>query len=133
MTKETINFLWYNFKRDINKVWDLNLPVEEIKIERLLWHFSFSFWFPNNTETIWHVLDNQGKYVQKMKRIEDTDTSYPLHIMEKKWKYLMIDWLHRLAKLYLQWKKTVKVKIIPQSYLPKIKPDDGISHTSYWN
>jgi hypothetical protein len=60
---------------------------------------------------------------QKMvdtEKIEKADTSYPIDIMENKGRWLILDGLHRLVKLYEQGEKTVKVRIIPRKKIPEI-------------
>jgi hypothetical protein len=53
-------------------------------------------------------------------KIERADTSFPIDIMENKGKWLILDGLHRLVKLYEQGAKTVRVRIIPREKIPDI-------------
>lgn len=62
----------FDFHWDNEKVWALDLPVEEIPIDDLVWHFEIPFWWENDgfynlaPKT---VLDNKDKYEERIKRI----------------------------------------------------------------
>ncbi len=112
------------------KVWALNLPVTDIPMQVLLWHFDVPFWHHDNGEqrsiTAWDVIKKtQGSTIEQA-RVEKADTSYPIDIMDNKGKWLVLDGLHRLIKLYQEGHKVVKVRVIPRERLPEILIDEPI-------
>jgi len=105
------------FWRDNKKLWALDVPSETISIDELLWIFDVPFWEDeegNIVITPNEVLQNPNNFPDHYRRIIDADTSYPLDIMKnKKDKWLTLDGLHRLVKLYLNKQGTAKVRKIP--------------------
>lgn len=119
------------------KIWALQLPVVEIDIIELLWHFDAPWW-PNDrgecwTITPWDVLHkNQGSTNEQLK-IEKADLLYPIDILENKGKWLVLDGIHRLAKAYKHGQEKVKVRIIPRERLSEIITGDPIELPDYQN
>lgn len=115
---------------DEEKIWALNLPVVEMDIKELLWHFDAPFW-PNDDDERWtitpwdviHKIERSSKEQQKM---EKSDLSYPIDILENKGRWLVLDGLHRLTKAYMQGKEKVRVRIIPKERLPEILTGEPI-------
>jgi hypothetical protein len=105
------------FWRDNQKLWALKVPVEEIDVDELRWMLDVPFWEDkkgNIVITPREVMDDPDRYPAHRDKIKNADTSYPLDIMRnKKGKWCTLDGLHRLVKLIMQKKKTVKVRKIP--------------------
>lgn len=129
------NFDWNSVGLDFGnweeeKIWSLQLPVVEINIKELLWHFDAPWW-PNDsgerwTITPWDVLHkNQGSTNEQIK-VEKANLLYPIDILENKGKCLILDGIHRLVKAYKQGQEKVKVRIIPRERLSEIITDDPI-------
>ena len=113
----------FDFNWDEEKVWALDLPIEEIPITDLTWHFDIPFWWENGgfyNLTPKTVLDNQEKYADRIGRIMSADISYPLDIMQWKGRWLLLDGLHRLTKHYLFGNKKIKVRKVPVEKIPDI-------------
>ncbi len=74
----------FDFSWDEEKVWQLDVPVEEMDISELEWHFTIPFW---NTQNGYYdlkpndVLANPEKYKEEFARIMKADLSHPLDIM----------------------------------------------------
>lgn len=124
---QIIKDIWFDFSWDVEKVWKLDEPVVIFPIEDLLWHFDIPFWeseWGNDYSlTVWEALANPEKEVSHWEKIQNADLKYPVDVMENKGKLLLLDWLHRLAKAYLKWKKEIKVRIIPVNRIPDIMED----------
>lgn len=105
------------FWRDNQKLWALEVPVEEMNVDELLWILDVPFWEDeegNIVITPKEVIDNPDKYPAHRDKIKAADTSYPIDIMKNKnGKWLTLDGLHRLVKLVLKKEKTVRVRKIP--------------------
>ena len=115
---------------DEEKIWALELPVVEMNIKELIWHFDVPFWPNDNGErwtiSIWDVVkDKEGARNEQIKT-EKADVLYPIDIIENKGKWLVLDGLHRLAKLYKQGQEKVKVRIVPKERFSEISVNDPI-------
>ena len=105
------------FWRDNKKLWALEAPVEEMPIDELTWIFDVPFWEDedgNIVITPREVFNNPNVYPYHRDKIANSDVSYPIDIMRnKKGKWLTLDGLHRLAKLYLNKESKIQVRKIP--------------------
>ena len=115
----------FDFSWDTKKVWTLDIPVEEIDITELEWHFNIPFWDKPNGGyydlTPNQVLSDPEKYKEEYERTMKADLSHPLDVMLWKGKWLLFDGLHRLVKQKQLGKERVRVRKIPQNLIPKIK------------
>lgn len=118
----------FDFDWDNDKVWNLDLPVRDMDIRELVWHFDVPF---HNHEgkpyclTSWEIMKNPERYKEEYKRTLKADIRYPIDIMENKDHWLILDGLHRLMKLHLQGVKTVKVRVVPREKIGEILRSAG--------
>ena len=116
-----------SFWRDNKKLWALEVPVKKMKIDELLWILDVPFWEDKKGNIVIRprdVIQNLDQYPEHKKRIQESDTSYPLDIMKnKKGQWLTLDGLHRLVKLVMEGEKTVRVRKIPQALIQLTKKD----------
>ncbi|MFA5013845.1 MAG: ParB N-terminal domain-containing protein [Candidatus Paceibacterota bacterium] len=120
---EIIKQVGFDFHWDEKKVWKLNVPVVEMDINKLVWHFNVPFhWHDGGAYNLTskEIIDNPEKYREEYDRVMKTDLSYPIDIMENKGRWVILDGLHRLMKAYIQGLKKVKVRIIPREKIPEI-------------
>lgn len=118
----------FDFDRDVEKLWALELPVEEIPVGELEWHLDMPFFWQTDRPFSLKprdVLVDSEKYEGWMKRIMSVDTRYPIDVILWNGKLQIIDGLHRYCKLYLEGSTTAKVRILPIEWVEKIKPDKG--------
>lgn len=105
------------FWRDNIKLWALEVPTEDMHIDKLLWILDIPFWeneFGDIVITPNEVIQDLDNYPEHRDRINSGDTAYPLDIMKnKKGKWLTLDGLHRLVKLFLKGESIVRVRKIP--------------------
>lgn len=123
--------------RDDEKLWALELPVTEMSIQELLWHFDVPF-LPNDhnerwTLTPWDVIHEVDDSKNEQSRLDGADLVYPIDILENKGRWLVLDGLHRLAKAYKMGYKAVKVRIIPRDRLPEVLINEPIELPDYMN
>lgn len=121
-TWDTVGLDFGNWEEE--KIWALNLPVTEMDIKELLWHFDAPWW-PNDagerwTITPWDVLKETPNSKHEQTAMEKADLSYPIDVLENKGKWLILDGIHRLTKAYKLGYKKVSVHIIPRERLPEI-------------
>jgi len=105
------------FWRDNKKLWALEVPVEEMSIDELLWILDVPFWEDkggNIVITPTEVINNLDDFPYHRDKIKNCDTSYPIDIMKnKKGKWLILDGLHRLVKMHLNKESKIQVRKIP--------------------
>jgi hypothetical protein len=113
----------FDFSWDNKKVWNLKIPVEEIDISELEWHFQIPFWDTKNgyydlkpIDVINFSKNHQEEYERTMK----ADLSHPIDIMENKGRWLILDGLHRLVKAKILGNSKVQVRKIPRNKIPDI-------------
>ena len=114
----------FNFDWDIEKVWKLDVPVVQMDIEDLIWHFDIPFFDKDGTDdwnlTPWEVIKKIEGTMGHQTKVNDADLKYPIDIMENKGRLLILDGLHRLVKAHTQGLKQVDVRIIPREKIPEI-------------
>ena len=105
------------FWRDNEKLWALEVPVEEMDISELTWIFDIPFWEDedgNIVITPQEVMDNMDEYPYHRDKTLNADISYPIDIMKnKKGKWLTLDGLHRLVKLHLNKVSKIQARKVP--------------------
>lgn len=126
MTK-IIQEVGFDFHWSSKKVWALDEPVVDMPIDDLLWHFDIPFWDTEGTDEYnlkpWELIEHPEQEPSHYKKIQAADLRYPIDIMMNKGRWLILDGLHRLVKAYLEGKKVVHVRKIPQERIPEILSD----------
>ncbi|MBI1960890.1 MAG: ParB N-terminal domain-containing protein, partial [Candidatus Liptonbacteria bacterium] len=121
---DIIKEVGFDFDWDSKKVWKLNLPIIEMKIEELLWHFEIPFWEKEDTNdynlTPNEVIKRAPGTKTHRQKVDAADLQYPIDIMENKGRWLILDGLHRLVKAFEAGQKTVKVRKVPREKIPEI-------------
>ncbi len=120
---EIIKEVGFDFHWEEEKVWALDLPVEDMPITDLEWHFDIPFWFlPGGYYDLKprEVIENPKKHLLEYGRTMASDLTYPLDIMYWKGRWLLLDGLHRLVKAYILGWKTIKVRKVPSESIPAI-------------
>jgi hypothetical protein len=126
MSKEIpqiIKDVGFDFSWSEEKVWALDIPVESVNIEELLWHFDIPFLWENDgvyNLTPRDVLENPDEHKREYERTQSAELSYPIDIMENKGRWLILDGLHRLMKASSLNMDKVQVRKISREYIPKI-------------
>lgn len=124
---DIIKEVGFDFSWDNRKVWELDVPVEEMDIDDLAWHFDIPFWdktggYYNLTPN--EVLAKPEEFKEEFERTMAVDMSHPLDIMHWRGRWLMLDGLHRLVKARHLGRQKIKVRKIPKESIPQIKKDE---------
>lgn len=113
----------FDFHWKESKVWALDLPVEEMPISELEWHFDIPFWFKSGgfyDLKPRDVIDHPKEHEKEYERTMASDLRHPLDIMFWKGRWLLLDGLHRLVKAKVLGQDTVKVRKVPKESIPLI-------------
>lgn len=130
-----VSFDWNSVGLDFGnweeeKIWALDLPIQEIDIEKLLWHLDVPYW-ENDTSKKWtvtlrDVIDGKDGTTRERERTNRADTSFPIDLFEHKGKLFVLDGLHRFIKLFMQGKRKIQVRIIPKDRFSEIASEHPI-------
>ncbi len=119
---KSIGFNFGNWEEEL--IWSLDIPVEEISIKDLLWHFDIPYWENDegdrSTVSPRDVINKEVGTIVEQKRVEDVDINYPIDLFENEGKYFILDGLHRLVRLYNNKSEMIRVRIIPKERFPEI-------------
>ena len=111
----------FDFDWEPQKVWLLDEPTTEMSLQDLVWHFDIPFlWEGDKVVTPRAIMDEPNKHPNEYARTLAADISHPIDVMQNKGRWLILDGLHRLMKLYMQGATTVRVRIIPRTRIPEI-------------
>lgn len=110
---------WYfPFNWDVNEVWELEGRIEKRKIEDLTWHLDKPFWSSVQGKGMMfdlkprEVLEEPEKHFYHSARIKKADISYPVCLTLYEEREIIIDGIHRLAKLVGKNIETIEVKVV---------------------
>lgn len=120
---DIIKEVGFDFHWKEEKVWALDLPIEEMSLTNLEWHFDVPFWFlPGGYYDLKprEVIENPKKHLLEYGRTMASDLTYPLDIMDWKGRWLLLDGLHRLVKAHILGWKTIKVRKVPKEEILNI-------------
>ncbi len=120
---QIIKDVGFDFSWSEEKVWALDVPVEEIDIHELTWHFAVPFLWENNgvyNLTSQEVIDHPEAHREEYERTMKADLSHPIDIMQNKGRWLILDGLHRLMRASTLSMEKVQVRKIPRERIPDI-------------
>jgi len=120
---QIIKDVGFDFEWDVKKIWKLDVPVEEMPIKELEWHFDIPFLWENEgvyNLTPRDVIEKPKKHQEEYDRTMKSELKYPIDIMENKGRWLILDGLHRLMKTSIQAQDKVIVRKISRDDIPKI-------------
>ena len=102
---------------------ELPLPIVQINLEKLLWHFVMPVWEKDGTDdwnlTPQEVINKEVKTSTHQDKVQAADTSYPIIVTEYNSRLVILDGVHRLTKVFMNGEKTINAKIIPSEYLSR--------------
>jgi ASC-1-like (ASCH) protein len=119
---QIIKDVGFDFSWSEEKVWALDMPVEEISIDELIWHFDIPFLWDKGVYDLkpQEVINNPEAHKKEYERTMKADLIHPIDIMENKGRWLILDGLHRLMKSRIQGANKVSVRKIPRDFIPQI-------------
>ena len=105
----------YEIYCDTVKLRELDTPIVDFEIEKLLWNFDLPLWEKDGTDdwnlTPREVINKIPESTTHQQRVVKSDLQFPILLTQKNGKYLVIDGVHRLVKAFEAGHKTIKAKI----------------------
>ncbi len=121
---EVIQEVGFDFSWDEQKVWALEFPTENFPFSELAWHLDTPFiWSkPDGYYDVnpLEVIEHPEAHPEEYQRTMAADTTHPIDIMRWRGRWVILDGLHRLMKLFIEGHEEVAVRKIPQSAIPDI-------------
>lgn len=119
---QIIKDVGFDFNWAEEKVWALKIPVEEMDISELTWHFDIPFLWEKDDYDLkpQEVINNPEAHKSEYDRTMRASLAYPIDIMENKGRWLILDGLHRLMKASVLGMKKVRVRRVSRELIPKI-------------
>jgi hypothetical protein len=121
VTPKLLSDVGLNMHVNVNKLRELPLPVVDIDIKELIWHFDMPVWGKDGTDdwnlTPWDIINENDQSLTHLERVANADLKYPILITDYSKKLVILDGVHRLVNAYMKGNKRIKAKIVPRSYL----------------
>jgi len=86
---------------DRERLWSLDLPRKQIALEELRWHLDLPWWRHDGTWFQVTPKDFQAHpsaYPEHAERVASAELAYPLHVVRRRHRWLILDGIHRLIK-----------------------------------
>lgn len=113
------------------RLWRLDLPRHRIRLERLRWHLALPWWRHDGAWfqiTPHDVLARPSDYPEHAERVASADLSYPLHVVRRRHRWLILDGVHRLTKADLHGYADVEVFTLTAEDIAAIAQHDIRAH-----
>ena len=112
-----------DFRWDLDRLFALDLPTEEVTVADFLWLLDLRFWRKDGV--VFAVTPNQvrgdpSEYEAQWARMLEADLTRPIHITERGGRTVIIDGIHRLLKAYVEGRRSLFARRVPPSMLPMI-------------
>lgn len=115
---------WFGFDWDVQKIWALDIEEEYASVKQLAWHLDIPLWEHQGEEysvTPRQAIEDPESHPSHFRDIIESDTSHAIDIMWWKNRWVILDGVHRLAKLIAEGESEVRVRKVPHSAIPSIK------------
>ena len=108
---------------DRERLWALDLPRRSLELEDLRWHFDLPWW---RRDGIWfqvtprEFLADPTAHPEHAGRVANADLSYPLHVVRRRQRWLILDGIHRLVKAQMLGLSEIHVSTLAPGDIGKI-------------
>ena len=83
------------------RLWSLDLARSRLRLDLLRWHLSLPWWRHNGAwfqVTPRDFLAHQSAYPEHAVRVASADLAYPVHVVRRHNRWLILDGIHRLTR-----------------------------------
>lgn len=119
---------WYSIDWEVEDLWALDLPVEEVPISALEWHLDVPVWPDADGNpyraTPRQVLDNPEENHVEHARVLRADLSFPVEVLDRDGRLMILDGIHRLCRAVLEGRSHMAVRRAPPEMIKWHMPDD---------
>ena len=97
---------------DLEQLWASDLPNREIELSWLRWHFGLPWWRASDRRWFQvrpaQVLADPDRYPEHRDRLCRASLEWPLHVLRRHGRWLIVDGVHRAARAEQQGLRTVR-------------------------
>jgi len=115
---------WYSIDWDVEAIWALDLPVEDMDVARFLWIMDVPIWPLNGVGyqiTPTQVMNAPEQYAVEFARVNAASLKYPIDVYFNKDRWMILDGVHRLAKALSLGKSKMRVRVVPKAYIKDLR------------
>jgi hypothetical protein len=106
-----------------DKLWALDLPAEEVRVDELAWQLSLPWWRDGDRYFAIRpsdILKAPERYGDQFRRTLAADMGKPIHITLRHGRWFVLDGVHRLLKAVLVGAETVRAHKLSPEQLAQI-------------
>lgn len=116
------------FKADEPKLWETDIPIEEIDISEIDYNLDIFYLEQEGTDD-WNLsprmlIENFDKEISHAKQVEKANIEYPIEIYKHQGRWIILDGVHRFTKIVRLGHKTIKVRRVTEKIAQKTKRSD---------
>lgn len=108
---------------DRELLWALDLPRRRLELEELRWHFELPWWRRNGAwfqMTPREFLTRHKAHPEHAARVANADLSYPLQVIRRHQRWLILDGIHRLVRAEMLGLRDIVVSTLAPADLARI-------------
>ncbi len=117
---------YFDFNWSNERVWAQDAPVEVVPLSDLAWHLDIPIWSTVQGQPRFDlrprdVLGDPAGHPRHAERLAAVDTSYPLDAMWTTDRLVILDGIHRLARLLSEGADVARVRRHPRTSIARIR------------
>lgn len=128
----------FPFPAEMEELWRSSKPIENVSVDELSWNLDYPWW-NKNTTTVYDltpatVMKDQSRFVQHQNRIQNSDSRFPLSLVEtKQGRWLIYDGMHRFVKQLLDGESKFLCQKFSIKEIEKYLPDSHKTLFREWS
>ncbi len=107
----------------LDKLWQLQLPVQRLGVERFDWLLDLPLWQRDGVRfqvTPRQVLAAPDEFPDHLRRVMESDLRYPVHAVHHHDRLVILDGFHRLARAVLEQRQEIAAMMLSPADLGSI-------------
>ena len=117
---------YFDFDWENPRVWALDLPVESMPTSELSWHLDLPIWSRTPGVLCFDlrprdVLARPEAHPRHYERLQTVDLRHPIDMMPCGDRLVILDGVHRLARLVLEKKESARIRRVPRDAIGQIR------------
>lgn len=108
---------WYSIDWNVADLWALDLPVQTIPLDPLLWHLDVPVW-PDDAGRPYRVtpravIADPARHPTEHRRVLAADPAFPIEVIDRGGRLMILDGIHRLTQLWSRGASGISVRHVP--------------------
>ena len=114
----------FGFDHDDRKIWDLDIPIEEISLQALERNLDIMYLEKEGTDdwnlTLRQFIQHPEQHPSHLKKIQNVQMEYPIAIYYFRGSWKILDGVHRYCRAILEGKESMSVRKVTDVLIPTI-------------